>query len=128
MKSEKLGETLGSRVKKLRLSNGLNLDQLAKKVNVTRQAVAKWESDRSQPKVKQLQGLARHFGVSPPFLAFGVADPDRFDDVELRIVGKLPLLTQEQKNHVLNTINLLAGTPTQGEHSSEQGKVAIRGR
>ena len=57
-------ETLGERLKKLRMERGLTQEQLAGQLHVTRQAVAKWESDNGTPDVDNLVRLADAFGVT----------------------------------------------------------------
>ena len=57
-------ETLGERLKKLRTERGLTQEQLAGQLHVTRQAVAKWESDNGTPDVDNLVRLADAFGVT----------------------------------------------------------------
>ncbi len=57
-------ETLGERLKRLRSERGLTQEQLAGLLHVTRQAVAKWESDNGTPDVDNLVRLADAFGVS----------------------------------------------------------------
>ena len=46
--------TLGEKIKEARKQNGLTQEQLAEKMNVSRSAVAKWESDIEYSLVLQL--------------------------------------------------------------------------
>ena len=48
----------------LRLKNGLSQDDLAEKVFVTRQAVARWENGETVPNTETLKLLSRLFNVS----------------------------------------------------------------
>ena len=48
----------------LRRSAGLSQEQLAEKLNVSRQAVSKWESGASLPESDKLVAIADQFGVS----------------------------------------------------------------
>ena len=56
--------TMGNRIASLRKKMGLTQDALARKLEVTNQAVSKWESDQCCPDIQLLPGLADVFGVS----------------------------------------------------------------
>ena len=60
--------TLGEKIKKARIENGLTQEQLADKMMVSRQAITKWESDRGIPDVSNLKVLAQLFNVSIDYL------------------------------------------------------------
>ena len=51
-------------LKGLREKNGLTQDQMAQRVNVTRQAVSRWETGETQPNTELLKVLSREFDVS----------------------------------------------------------------
>ncbi len=57
-------QTLGQRLKALRQQKGLTQEQVADRLLVTRQAVAKWENDNGTPDVDNLIRLADTFGIS----------------------------------------------------------------
>ena len=48
----------------LRRAAGLSQEELAERLNVSRQAVSKWESGASDPSTTNLMALAKLFGVS----------------------------------------------------------------
>ena len=56
--------TLGRKLKAARQQAGLSQQELAKKLNVSRQAITKWENDRGVPDIENLKSLARLFDVS----------------------------------------------------------------
>lgn len=56
--------TFAKQLKKYRQKMNLSQDDLAKKLYVTRQAISKWEADKSSPDVKSLIKLANIFNVS----------------------------------------------------------------
>ena len=56
--------TFGEKLQKLRTRAGLSQDQLAKLLDVSRQAVSKWESGTADPSTSNLLALAKLFGVS----------------------------------------------------------------
>ena len=55
--------TFGEKLQKLRTRAGLSQDQLAKLLDVSRQAVSKWESGTADPSTSNLLALAKLFGV-----------------------------------------------------------------
>ena len=64
---EKIGGVnmnLGNKIKELRKSRGITQEQLANSVNVSFQAVSKWENDIALPDITIIPALARYFGVS----------------------------------------------------------------
>lgn len=56
--------TLGEKIAAGRKSAGLTQDQLAKRLHVSRAAVAKWETDAGMPDVANIKSLAELFCVS----------------------------------------------------------------
>ena len=60
--------TLGEKIKKARIENGLTQEQLAEKMMVSRQAITKWESDKGIPDVSNLKLLAQLLSVSVDYL------------------------------------------------------------
>ncbi len=56
--------TLGQRIHELRTAAGLSQEQLAERLNVSRQAISKWELDTSAPDLDRLVLLGDLFGVS----------------------------------------------------------------
>ena len=54
-----------NKIKSLRLANNLRQIDLAIKLNITREAVAQWESGKTFPKRKTLYKLARRLKCKP---------------------------------------------------------------
>ena len=54
----------GHIISKLRKSQGLTQEQLGKKLNVTYQAVSKWENNLSEPDFETLERLTEELGIS----------------------------------------------------------------
>lgn len=51
-------------LKNLREKNNLTQEEMAQKVNITRQAVSRWETGETQPNPEMLKILSREFDVS----------------------------------------------------------------
>lgn len=54
---------IGERLQNLRIQNGLTQEQLAEKLNVSRQSVSKWEMDQSIPETDKIILISRLFSV-----------------------------------------------------------------
>lgn len=67
--------TLGERIRELRKKHGLSQEQLADKLNVSRQAVQKWESGVNEPNIETIKCIACYFQVDYGYLLNGKA-PD----------------------------------------------------
>jgi transcriptional regulator, XRE family len=66
-------ETLGRRIARLRLTKTATQERLAKELNVSPQAVSKWENDINYPDISLLPDLARFLGVSVDELLSGAS-------------------------------------------------------
>ncbi len=60
--------TLGEKIRKARLENGLTQEQLSEKMMVSRQAITKWEADKGLPDISNLKLLAQLLNVSIDYL------------------------------------------------------------
>ena len=56
--------TFGEKLQKLRAQAGLSQDQLAELLDVSRQAVSKWERDEAMPEAEKIVRISRQFRVS----------------------------------------------------------------
>ena len=66
--------TAGERIYKCRKAKKLSQEYVATILGVSRQAVSKWENDLSVPDTVNYINLAKIFGVSVEYLAFGEGD------------------------------------------------------
>ena len=60
--------TFGEKLQKLRAQAGLSQDQLAELLDVSRQAVSKWERNEAMPEAEKVVRISRRFGVSTDYL------------------------------------------------------------
>ncbi len=56
--------TLGQKIVQLRSNAGISQEQLAEKINVSRQSVSKWEMDQSLPQIDKVLQICTLFGIS----------------------------------------------------------------
>lgn len=64
-------KNIAERIQKLRKERGLSQEELAEVVNVSRQAVSKWESEQSLPDIDKIIALSEYFEVSADYLLKG---------------------------------------------------------
>ena len=67
--------TIGQKITTLRMASGLSQEDLAEKLDVSRQSVSKWEMDQAAPQLDKVLSLCQTFGIS--------ADRLLRDDIEL---------------------------------------------
>ena len=74
--------TIGERIAKCRKEKNLSQEYIAELLDVSRQAVSKWETGQTEPDTSNLIKLARIFGVSVEYLANGEEAPPKVVYVE----------------------------------------------
>lgn len=77
--------TVGQRIAKCRKEKNLSQEYIAEQLDVSRQAVSKWENDLTEPDTGNLIQLAKVFGVSVEYLANGEEETPKIVYVEKRI-------------------------------------------
>ena len=71
---------VNSTIRRLRAEKGINQEQLAEQLHVTRQAVSNWENGKTQPDIEMLTKMAEIFGVSVEYLIYGKEPVKETDD------------------------------------------------
>jgi len=56
--------SFGSRLQAIRHAHGITQEEFAQQLNVTRQAVSKWESSRGYPEMEKIIYICSHYGVT----------------------------------------------------------------
>lgn len=59
---------LQSKIIKLRKQSGLSQEDMAEKLNVSRQTISRWEVGSAQPDAENLRQLSQLFGVTADYL------------------------------------------------------------
>lgn len=88
--------TLPERIRECRLNAGMSQEQLAEMMNVSRQAVTKWESGASSPSTENLFKLAEIFGTTVDLLI------NEHQENSLTIAKELFLLQQQDEERIRN--------------------------
>ena len=79
---------LSEKLYQLRKKSGLSQEQLAEQLNVSRQAISKWESGSAFPESEKLIIISNYFGVSVDYLLKDDVEDDA--KTENSEVGKNP--------------------------------------
>lgn len=75
---------LGERLYKLRKNIKLSQEEVAEKLNVTRQTVSKWETDQSMPDLDKVAPLCELYGITPNELFIELKDKEISKNTESR--------------------------------------------
>ena len=77
---EKLtNQTVGSRVKQLRLALGKSQEEFAKDINMTAGYISQVENEISQPSDRTVEAICGAYSISPEWLKRGIDMPDLLD-------------------------------------------------
>lgn len=138
--------TFGERVKELRIKQGISQLQLGLKMNISQQAVAKYEHLIDQPKLATVRKLANALDVSINDLTlnwseyspdeveldmeYNVSDYEDFDPRDLtndgRILGHFHKLNYAGQEKAIEQVNLLSKIPEyQAVPSDQQQDQAV---
>lgn len=74
--------TVGKTIATLRQARGMTQQQLAAAMNVSHQAVSKWENGAALPDIQTMVGLTQLFGISVEQLLHGEVPEARFEEQE----------------------------------------------
>ena len=86
----------------LRKSNNLTQEELAEKLNVSRQSISKWESGQAMPEMEKIVALSSVFNVTTDYLL----KPSEIDELSIKadILEKQQqqiLLREKQRNKIV---------------------------
>lgn len=85
--------SFGNNLKLIRKEKGLTQEQFAELLDVSRQAVSKWESDSGYPETDKLLMIAKQLGVSLDYLMDNTpADQAQAEDTVTAPIGETRLL------------------------------------
>ena len=75
--------SLGERLYELRKKKGLSQEEVAEKLNVTRQSVSKWETDESKPDFDKIVPICELYEISTNELLSGTQEEKEEKEVEV---------------------------------------------
>lgn len=80
--------SIGERILELRKTQNISQADLAKAMEVSRQAVSKWESDKSNPDTLKLIQLAEYLNTEVEYLATGRHPVYKSPDIHVTLLKK----------------------------------------
>ncbi len=93
---------LADKIMQLRKQNGWSQEELAEKLDVSRQSVSKWESSASIPDLDRLVKLSNIFGVSTDFLLRDDMEDVIYSDVVDDNESKVRKVSMEEANEAID--------------------------
>lgn len=135
-----MSKEIGSRLAALRKERGYSQETLAEELNVSRQAISKWERGEASPDTENLIALARLYQVSidtlvglAPVAEKNIAEEDKPEEASVNaepetefetVVGQANEQTPEAVKEVLNAPEAADNVASPAERISEQGSFA----
>ena len=99
--------TLGERIAYYRKKAGYSQEGLAEQLNVSRQAISKWETGEATPDAERIIALAAVLGISTDTLLLGKEEPERpYTEAE---TVRQPAPMPEWLDHLLREKGYIAG-------------------
>ncbi len=103
---------LADKIIDLRKKNGFSQEELAEKMNVSRQSVSKWESAQSVPDLNKIIMLSEIFGVSTDYLL-----KDSIDSPDLTV--------REDSGEELRKVSMEEANEFLSENGKNAGRLAL---
>lgn len=98
--------TISKNITDLRKKKGITQEQLAAALNISPQAVSKWETNTSQPDVQTLPLIADYFDVSIDYLFYG--QEYAYNDIYNQIFDKIAAYPQMSKASYKDALTVFA--------------------
>ena len=105
-------ETFGTRFQKLRKKYNMTQEDVAQRVNISAQAVSKWENDLSAPDISLLPDLAEMFHIS-------------LDELLGRDIPRTELLPKEQRKNIDEMLFKISVDSAEGDRVRVKLPVSI---
>ncbi len=121
---------LSEKLYKLRKNSGLSQEQLAEQLNVSRQAISKWESGTAVPESEKLIIISEYFKVSVDYLLKDVdeeeqREKERFEDKSRQRAGMLICLAGIVALIIWGLLSIF--NPTASNQISDSSMITIDG-
>ncbi|MEA4892836.1 MAG: helix-turn-helix transcriptional regulator [Peptococcaceae bacterium] len=100
-KQEESVVILADKILSLRKTNGWSQEELAEKMNVSRQSISKWESAAAIPDINRILELARLFGVTTDYLLKDDLETTVYSDTD-EAENRIRVSLQEMNDFLIN--------------------------
>lgn len=119
--------TLGEKISSLRKRHKLTQEQFAKKIEITRSALAKYETNKAEPDIKTLTKIANFFEVSVDYLLGREQHSGAQIDIKEALENKKATwggqeLTPEQREILTEFFAIIRDRVKEGRKVSEEKK------
>lgn len=102
--------TLAEKIMELRKKCGWSQEELAEKLDISRQSVSKWESGASIPEIEKIVLLSSLFGVSTDYLLKDELEEERpVEAGEASVKSETKIVSLEEADRFMNLTRKLAG-------------------
>ena len=120
-----MNETMGQIIRRLRKEQNLTQDELAAQLNITYQAVSRWENGTGMPDISQIVPLSRVFGVSTDVL-FGVYDTDVVAEKE-KILEEFDHISEPRESYdfMMKVLEQYPGDKDFLRYALEEGSTVV---
>lgn len=120
-----MSETMGQIIRRLRKERNLTQEELAEQLNITYQAVSRWENGTGMPDISQVVPLSRVFGVSTDVL-FGIYDTDVVAEKE-KILEEYDHICEPPESYafMMNVLEQYPGNTDFLRYALQDGSVII---
>lgn len=108
---------IGNRIKELRVKNKVTQEELAKSLQVSTQAVSKWENGGS-PDLELVPSIARYFNVTTDYL-FDMNDSD-IVNIDKKVVKYIQSFDLENRMNVVYDLAFKMSIATRGDEIENQ--------
>ena len=98
--------SISNNITDLRKKKGITQEQLAIALNISPQAVSKWETNTSQPDTQMLPLIAKYFEVSIDYLFYG--DEYAYNDIYDKVWHKVAAFDQQSKEAYYEALTIFS--------------------
>ena len=98
--------SISNNIANLRKKKGITQEQLAIALNISPQAVSKWETNTSQPDTQMLPLIAKYFDVSIDYLFYG--DEYAYNDIYDKVWHKVAAFDQQSKEAYYEALTIFS--------------------
>ena len=115
---------LSEKIVMLRKKYGWSQEELAERLDISRQSVSKWESGASIPDLERIVGMSQLFGVTTDYLLKDEMEETEFTDGMTPEITEGKVITVEEANTFLEATKKYAGgvdQPLRFEHLIRAG-------
>ncbi len=111
---------LADKIINLRKKNGWSQEELAEKMNVSRQAVSKWEGAQSVPDLNKILLLSQIFGVSTDYLL-----KDDLEEEEIKVQDESSYIEEKGEQIEVRKISMEEANEFLQVREKTAGKIAL---